>query len=235
MARSAAMEASLRVRRERYDLEALRKKILGSADAEVAERLMRVIGSHHGVHKALIDRVTLRSLPKKFSPLCFLLPSFSGSIVGLHAQCASFGKFDVGPSFDGEWSTDGNKCERFSVRAFPYVAQVHRYRKQVIRIMDDVADGLGTVTGSPPRATVWDIVAILRFCRRSLPNPCTIITRHSYFRGTYDMRDPTFGPKYAAFDIRGSRVRVFGAHENDFISPPCIVLSYVDTTVDLLA
>ena len=82
---------------------------------------------------------------------------------------------------------------------------------------------------------MWDVLAVVRFCRSCLPKPCTIIAPHSYFRGTHDLRDPSFGRHYAAIDVHGRRMTVRGVKESEFVDPPVIVVSFLDTTVDLLA
>ncbi len=216
------------------DLKGLARKVFRCADPAVAYRLFVVVETGRDAIGPLFNRLGNHRIPRDFSPLCNFLPVINGCVIGLHTQCAAFRKFNIGRSFDSEWATDGNRDARFVIRALPYIARQYERKTRVSRIVHDALHGRCSVTGGPARATLWDIVAVLRSCRRMLPRDCTLLTPHSYFRGSYDMHDPTFGTHYAAIEVRGPRITVRGFRESHFVEPPCLVLSFIDTTVDLL-
>ena len=216
------------------DIRSLERKMRGLGDPSVVDRLFGALHAGRDMMRPLFDRVGALNLPRDFVPLCDFLPMISGSVLGLHAQCAAFGKRDIGPSFDGEWSTQSNETARFAVRAMPYIAGKWDRRSSVRRIIHASQDGHFAVTGGPARATLYDMIAAVRSCRRLLPRECAIVTTESYFRGTYDMKDSRFGTRYAGVELRGPRMTLRGFREEDFVDGPCLVLSYVDTSLDLL-
>lgn len=156
-----------------------------------------------------------------------------GSIVGFNSQLRDLWEFNHISSgwFDSEIGCDGNRSNRFVLRKMPYVYFRSLRKMQLIRLVQRARAGV-----SYPNAMVWDVLAILRSCRKRLPRKCAIclMSDCSWFCPQHDRFDRNAPRSYMMFFLDGPKLVIRNVGENDYVPENTLVFNYVASTGDLL-
>lgn len=206
---------------------------------EISERLVSRLHGHKpaflslcgvfmGCSAEVIKKCRRRDIIAEFLPVV-------GPVVGFNAQLRELWMFEKIESgwLDDEIICDPNCLSRFALRKLPHVAFRSPRRAQLIRLVDRV----NVEFPVRPKATVWDVLAILRSCRGCLPKKCAICLMRdcSWFNPRYDRFDRNAPRSYMMFFVDGARLAIRNVSENDYVQENTLFLDHVASTVDLLA
>ncbi len=156
-----------------------------------------------------------------------------GSLMGFNSQLSDSYYLDVRSGWlDNEIGCAGNRSNRFVMRKLPYVAYRSLRRTRLIHLVRRINQEVDF-----PDATVWDVLAILRSCRQRLPSKCAIcvMPECSWFCPKYERYDRDAPRSCMMFFLDGRKLDIRNVSENAFVPKQTLFLSYVTSTVDLLA
>ncbi len=216
-------------------MKELNSLIEGIGRPDVGARLALLFNQSKKAFRALAERETAFLNIVGFMPrrdvLAQYLPVVNASVLSFNAQCGDIA-WPRTPLFDSEIGVDGDRENRFVIRKFPHVAKRFETRHQLIRAVEEMQE-----RNIDANATVWDVLAALRSCRRRLPHKCAIVILHSRIIGKHDFAKSGSPqpPSYMTFFLCGRTVEIRNVSENEYVGPPTLFLDYASSTVDLLA
>lgn len=223
------------VEAELQAMQELHRLISEIGRPDIGERLASLFNQSKKAFKLLAETTSgllggMDFMPRR-GALAQYLPVVNSSILSFNAQCGDIA-WPHSPLFDSEIGVNANRENRFVIRKLPYIVKRFETRYQLIRAVEEIRD-----RNINANATVWDVLAVLRSCRKRLPRKCAIVILHSWIAGKYDLMKPAFlqPHSYMTFFVRGRTVEIRDVTENEYVGAPTLFLDYVASTVDLLA
>ncbi len=195
----------------------------------IGARLLSIVDNSGTALDALCDRNAGKRRRRNVFGAFLVSP---GRMLGANGACLQTAyperTCDV---FEDDISTESN--EEFNVRVCldPYIAFQSNRKRTPHSVFDEVRRrGIGA------EATIWDIAAMLKFCKSTFPRKrFSVFSLLSYVSGGVrgDKYRSEEGRFFAGFSVDGPRAVLRGFHEDRWIDGPILIMSFADKTVDL--